>query len=125
MTDSDPKTRLPGWAKAAIVVAALAVVAVVVLHLWTGAATARWERYADALRSGGTPLTFDEIEALRTEIPDQQNGRRCRHTRVDALVNSTPGSTDSELALDSVVSANLCNQADWGSVVPWGRSPPG
>jgi len=73
MRDSDSKTRLPSWVKVAIVVVAFAVIAAVVLHLLTGAATARWERYAARLRSGGVPLTFDEIEALRTEIPDERN----------------------------------------------------
>ena len=54
------------------------------------AATWRWDHYAAKLRESGGPLTFEEIEAARAEIPDELNGALVierLHDRLEQLSN--------------------------------------
>ncbi len=65
-----------GWPwglKLVVIVLIAFVVLIGGLQIFGRAATARWLRYAATLREGGTPLTLEEIEKLRTQIPDEQN----------------------------------------------------
>ncbi len=58
------------------------------------AATARWDRYATALRAGGNPLTFDEVQAARAVIPDEKNGALVivrLHDRLEELSEAPAG----------------------------------
>lgn len=72
--DTDTKSWSPPWVKVLLVMVTLALLALGALHLLGHASTARWQRYAARLRSGGDPLTFEEIEARRSKIPEELNG---------------------------------------------------
>ena len=68
------ESRFPWWVKLTLGVLVLAAISLGLVYFLGRASTARWERYAARLREGGVPLTYKEIEALRTQIPDEQNG---------------------------------------------------
>lgn len=68
------ESRFPWWVKLTLGVLVLAAISLGLVYFLGRASTARWERYAARLREGGVPLTYEEIEALRTQIPEEQNG---------------------------------------------------
>ncbi len=74
VSTNKPNPWFPWWAKLLVGIGILALIVLVPVFVLSRAATARWERYANDLREGGVPLTYEEIEALRTPIPDGQNG---------------------------------------------------
>ncbi len=69
----DHKLRIPWWVKLPIILAAFALGAAGTLHFLGSSATAKWERYADKLRDGGMPLTYEEIDQQRTTYADDEN----------------------------------------------------
>ena len=71
-TNGSTRPRFSPMVKTLMVVGAITAVALITLIALTSMSRARWERYAAALRNDG-PLTFDEIEAQRTKIPDERN----------------------------------------------------
>lgn len=71
---STNKVSIPWWGKLLLVVAGFSVLVMGIIYLLSMASTARWERYAASLRQDGQPLTFEEIEQRRKEIPDEMNG---------------------------------------------------
>lgn len=90
----ESKWELPGWLKLLLIVAAVAILAIGLLQVFTAAATARWERYADRLRAGGVPLTFAEIEAHRTQSPAGQTAARLLEELSGDLEAARPGRRD-------------------------------
>ncbi len=95
----ESKWELPGWLKLLLVVAVVAILAIAVLQVFTGAATARWERYADKLRAGGVPLTYDEIEERRTESPEGPTAARLLEELSEELEAAKPGRWDMDRAV--------------------------
>ena len=67
---------LPGWAKVLLGLALVVVIGLITIEILDMAAAARWRRYAAQLRAAGEPLTFEEIEAVRTNLPDDRNGAK-------------------------------------------------
>jgi hypothetical protein len=63
----------PWWIKLLLGLVGLVLAGVAALYTLGAAATSRWEEYAASLRAKGQPLTFEEIEAQRAVIPDDQN----------------------------------------------------
>jgi hypothetical protein len=78
MPASEPrsKRRIPWSARIVLALAAFGLLGACGIYALGLAATARWERYAAELRAAGEPLTFREIEALRTAMPAHINGAR-------------------------------------------------
>ncbi len=66
----------PWWIKLLLGLIGLVVVATGALYGFGRQATARWETYADSLRAKGQPITFKEIEARRSVVPDDLNSAR-------------------------------------------------
>lgn len=60
-------------AKFALGVVVLVLVVAGVVATLGAAANSRWERYLASLRAKGEPVTFEEIEALRTTYDDDEN----------------------------------------------------
>ena len=85
---------LSGWMKALLVLATLFLLAVGVVALLGTIGTNRWTRYAAELRAGGEPLTFDEIEAQRATISEEQNGARVIERLASQLEKITVTRTD-------------------------------
>ena len=85
--DADSKSWSPRWVKLLLVAVTLALLGLGTLHLLGRASTARWQRYAARLRSGGDPLTFEEIEARRSKIPEELNGALVIERLSEALNN--------------------------------------
>ncbi|MCH7701122.1 MAG: hypothetical protein IID37_05500 [Planctomycetes bacterium] len=70
----------------------LGVIALVVIVLGGGtilflgwSADRRWQAYSAKLRAEGEPLTFVEIDALRTTVPNDKNGARVVEALLDEL----------------------------------------
>ena len=86
-TDVQPREplRLPGWLK--FIVVFLLVVGLIASFIWLmgAAATRRWEQFAADLRAKGQPVTFAEIEAQRTVIPDEINSAKIIEALADEL----------------------------------------
>lgn len=80
-----PGKGLSGSVIALIAAVAVLALAVVVVDLLGNAGANRWRRYADKLRSGGLPLTLEEIDAQRLAIPDEQNGALVIESLADEL----------------------------------------
>ena len=66
----------PLWIKLLLGLVGLILAGVAALYTLGAAATSRWEQYAASLRAKGQPITFEEIEAQRAVIPDEQNSAR-------------------------------------------------
>ena len=71
---STSKVGIPWWGKLLLAVAGFSVLVMGIIYLLSMASAVRWERYAASLRQDGQPVTFEEIEQLRKEIPDEING---------------------------------------------------
>ena len=82
---STSKVGIPWWAKLLLAVAGFSVLVMGIIYLLSMASTARWERYAASLRQDGQPLTIEEIESLRKEIPDEINGALLLTDLIDDL----------------------------------------
>ncbi|MDO8631607.1 MAG: hypothetical protein Q7R41_14065, partial [Phycisphaerales bacterium] len=63
----------PFWIKLLLGLVVLVLAGVAALYTLGAAATSRWEEYAASLRAKGQPLIFEEIEAQRAVISDDQN----------------------------------------------------
>ena len=99
MSDNPPHRdpRLSGWVKSLLVVAALFLLAVGVVALLGAISTNRWHHYAAELRAGGDPLTFEEIEAQRATVPEEQNGARVIERLFDELNAVKRAAVDKEI----------------------------
>ena len=68
------RRRRHAWVKFLIGAAMLVLLIVGGVYMFGWAETHRWERYAAKLRAAGEPLTFEEIDALRTPAVGEPNG---------------------------------------------------
>ena len=84
MTEQD-KTKRSWWLKLGVVLAALIATGASAFLLWGWSAHSRWDNYAAFLQASGEPLTYAEIEARRTVIPDGQNGAMVIEALIEAL----------------------------------------
>ena len=67
--------KWPRWVKVLLVIAASGTTGTLAaVHVLRLEAEARWTAYAARLRAGGEPLTFAEIDALRTGTTDPRSG---------------------------------------------------
>ncbi len=86
------KRPWPVGVKVLITLSCVALTVLGIVQFLGVAATARWDRYAARLREDGTPLTYEEIIARRTEIPDGPNGAQVierLHDRLEALTKAS------------------------------------
>jgi hypothetical protein len=76
VSESVPKTEswFTGWRKLALVLLGLLLIGFAVLETAKLRSRAQWKRCADAIRAKGEPVTLAELEALRAQVPDEQNG---------------------------------------------------
>lgn len=70
------KKKRPGWLKALIALAVLGTSAVAAVYLVDLVFEARWNAYESGLRAMGEPLTFEEIDALRTRASVDHSAAR-------------------------------------------------
>lgn len=72
---NEPQTgfRIPWWAMVLMGFAALVLFGLGTVYLMNIAERGRWEEYELTLREAGEPLTFEQVEARRADVPDDQN----------------------------------------------------
>ncbi|UCF33602.1 MAG: hypothetical protein JSV78_14845 [Phycisphaerales bacterium] len=74
MPNTERKSHIPRWAKVIGLLLVLVFVLLGTIRILGLAATRRWERYVAKLEAEGQPITMEAIDALRTPLPDEQNG---------------------------------------------------
>ncbi|MCH7719621.1 MAG: hypothetical protein IH988_01340 [Planctomycetes bacterium] len=79
------ETRRSGWFKLGVALIALIAVGATAFYLWGWSAHRRWDNYAAFLQASGEPLTYAEIEARRTMIPNDQNGAMVIEALIEGL----------------------------------------
>lgn len=100
------RAGLPKWIKVALVLGVVVGLIALVLYALGVAATTRWERYAAELRAKGEPLTFEEIEAMRTRIPDEENGALVIEKLKPALERVSPPPNTKNILVFTFVSGD-------------------
>ena len=89
---------LPMWAKVSMVLVTIVLLALGTIYLMGISERGRWERYAAKLRDAGEPLTFEEIEARRADLPDERNSALV----IEAAFEKFPPDPDSSSYLRSL-----------------------
>lgn len=82
-------SRIPGWIKVLGGLFAFGLIVVGVVFALGTIATSRWQRFAADLRAAGQPLTFAEIEAVRPDVPSEQNGAAVVSRNLEAISGAT------------------------------------
>ena len=73
-TTDKSRPLIPWWGKLIGTLVLLALLGLGTVYLLGVAATKRCERYYAELEAAGEPMTFEAIDARRTELPDEKNG---------------------------------------------------
>jgi hypothetical protein len=92
MPNIERKSHIPRWAKVIGLLLVLVFVLLGTIRILGLAATRRWERYVAKLEAEGQPMTLKAIDALRTPLPDEQNGALVIEEIAEELKNIKPES---------------------------------
>ena len=103
------------WAKVLMALVTIVLIGLGTIYLLGIVERGRWERYTATLREAGEPLTFEEIEARRAEVPDERNSALVIEA---ALEEFPPHPTDRDAPVYVFVFGNHRPKVDFPAGIP-------